>query len=122
MNIFLLYLQVFVVGGTFCLIGQILINTTKLTSARILVIFLLLGVVLEAARLYQPIKKFGQAGATVPIIGFGANLARGAIKGALERGFIGAMTGGVQSAAAGLAGVIAIGFAVAVFSKARTKK
>ena len=120
MNIFLLYLQV-LWWGTFCLIGQILINTTKLTSARILVIFLLLGVVLEAARLYQPIKEFGQVGATVDNR-FGANLARGAIKGALERGFIGAMTGGVQSAAAGLAGVIAIGFAVAVFSKARTKK
>ncbi len=121
MNFFLLYLQAFVVGGIICIIGQVLINTTKLTASRILIIFLLLGVFLEAAGLFQPIKEFGQAGATVPIVGFGANLARGGIQGALERGFIGAITGGVQSASAGLAGVIVIGFVVAVFARSKTK-
>ncbi len=118
----LTYLIVFAVGGAVCVIGQVLINLTKMTSARILVIFLLTGVVLEAVGLFEPIKGFANAGITIPIIGFGANLAKGAIEGALSEGFIGALIGGTTAASAGLAGAIFIGFVVAVFSKAKTKE
>lgn len=101
--------------------GQILINLTKLTSARILLIFLLLGVVLEAFGLFEPIKKFASAGVTIPIMGFGSNLAKGAIEGAREEGLFGALLGGTKAAAAGLSGAIFIGFAVAMLSKSRSK-
>jgi len=78
-NMWLTYLQVFLVGGTICLIGQILILKTKMTSARILVLFLIAGVILEALDLYDPLVEFGKAGATVPIVGFGRTLAKGVI-------------------------------------------
>lgn len=122
MNIFLQYLVVFAVGGIICVIGQVLINLTKMTSARILVIFLLLGVLLQTIGVFEPIKEFAQAGITIPIIGFGANLARGAIESALQKGLIGALLGGTTAAAAGLAGAIFIGFVVAVFATSKTKK
>lgn len=118
---FLDYLQVFVVGGIICILGQLLINFTKITSSRILVVFLLLGVLLETIGIFKYIKDFGGAGVTVPIIGFGSNLAKGAIEGALEDGLIGALTGGVKSASAGLGAAIFVGFVVAIFSKSKTK-
>ena len=90
MNYFLTYLIVFAVGGLVCLIGQVIINLTKFTSARILVIFLLLGVLLETIGVFKYIKDFAQAGITIPIIGFGSNLAKGAIEGAQQDGLIGA--------------------------------
>lgn len=121
MEIFLTYLTVFAVGGFICLIGQILINLTKLTSARILVIFLLAGVFLEAIGVFGYLKDFANAGVTIPILGFGSNLAKGAIEGARTSGLFGALTGGVKAAAAGLAGAIFIGFVVALISKARSK-
>lgn len=121
MEIFLTYLTVFAVGGFICLIGQILINLTKLTSARILVIFLLAGVFLEAIGVFGYLKDFAHAGVTIPILGFGSNLAKGAIEGARTSGLFGALTGGVKAAAAGLAGAIFIGFVVALISKARSK-
>lgn len=121
MDIFLTYLTVFAVGGFICLIGQILINLTKLTSARILVIFLLAGVFLEAIDVFGYLKDFAHAGVTIPILGFGSNLAKGAIEGARTSGLFGALTGGVKAAAAGLAGAIFIGFVVALISKARSK-
>ncbi len=121
MDIFLTYLTVFAVGGFICLIGQILINLTKLTSARILVIFLLAGVFLEAIGVFGYLKDFANAGVTIPILGFGSNLAKGAIEGARTSGLFGALTGGVKAAAAGLAGAIFIGFVVALISKARSK-
>lgn len=121
MDIFLTYLTVFAVGGFICLIGQILINLTKLTSARILVIFLLAGVFLEAIGVFGYLKDFAHAGVTIPILGFGSNLAKGAIEGARTSGLFGALTGGVKAAAAGLAGAIFIGFVVALISKARSK-
>ncbi len=116
------YVWVFLIGGTVCLIGQTLINLTKMSSARILVIFLLLGVLLEAIGIFEPIKEFAKAGITIPIIGFGANLAKGAIEGVASKGLIGAITGGLMTAAAGVAGVIFVGFVVAVFAKSKTKK
>lgn len=121
MEILLTYLRVFVIGGLICLIGQVLINITKLTSARILVVFLLLGLVLESVGLFEPIKNFAKAGATIPITGFGANLAKGAKEGAQEGGLFGAITGGIQAGSMGIAGAIFVGFIVSIISKPHTK-
>lgn len=115
------YLKVFLVGGIICLIGQVLINTTKMTSARILVGFLLTGVLLETVGVYKYIREWGQAGATVPIMGFGSNLAKGAIKGTIENGLLGAITGGIEAVAGGIAGVIFISFIVGLISSSKTK-
>ena len=117
----LVYLKVFFVGGLVCMIGQLLINLTKMTSAKILVTFLLLGVVLEAVSIFDPIKEFSKAGITIPITGFGSTLARGAIEGVEKEGLLGALTGGMQAAAAGLASAIFFGFLVSLIFKARTK-
>lgn len=117
----LTYLKVFLVGGVVCLIGQLLINLTKMTSAKILVTFLLLGVVLEAVGIFDPIKEFARAGITIPITGFGSTLAKGAIEGVKEEGLIGALTGGMRAAAAGLSAAIVFGFLVSLVFKARTK-
>ena len=115
------YLKVFLVGGTICLIGQILINTTKMTSSRILVGFLLSGVILETVGIYKYVKEFGGAGATVPIVGFGSNLAKGAIEGTLENGILGAISGGMEAVAGGIAGVIFLSFIVGLISTSKTK-
>lgn len=115
------YLQVFVTGGVICLLGQILINTTKMTSSRILVIFLMLGVVLETFGVYGFIEDFGKAGATVPIMGFGSGLAKGAIEGAKADGILGAVTGGMEALAGGISAVIVFAFAVGLISKSKTK-
>lgn len=117
----LTYFKVFVVGGVICLIGQLLINLTKMTSAKILVTFLLLGVLLEAIGVFDYIKEFAGAGITIPITGFGSTLAKGAIEGVSERGLIGALTGGMRAAAAGLSAAIVFGFLVSLIFKARTK-
>ena len=115
------YLKVFLVGGLVCMIGQLLINLTKMTSAKILVTFLLLGVILEAVGLFDPIKEFAKAGITIPITGFGSTLARGAIECVEKDGLLGALTGGMQAAAAGLSSAIFFGFLISLIFKARTK-
>ena len=115
------YLRVFLVGGIVCLIGQLLINLTKMTSAKILVTFLLLGVVLEAVGVFDAIKEFARAGITIPITGFGSTLTKGAIDGAKKNGLTGALTGGMQAAAAGLSSAIFFGFLISLIFKARTK-
>ena len=115
------YVRVFIVGGAVCFIGQLLINLTKMTSAKILVTFLLLGIVLEAIGVFDAIKEFAQAGITIPITGFGSTLAKGAIEGVEKEGLIGALTGGMRAAAAGLAAAIFFGFTVSLIFKARTK-
>ncbi|MBO4479984.1 MAG: stage V sporulation protein AE [Clostridia bacterium] len=115
------YLRVFLVGGIVCLIGQLLINLTKMTSAKILVTFLLLGVVLEAVGVFDAIKEFARAGITIPITGFGSTLTKGAIEGAKKNGLPGALTGGMQAAAAGLSSAIFFGFLISLIFKARTK-
>lgn len=117
----LTYLKVFFVGGMVCLIGQLLINLTKMTSAKILVTFLLLGVVLEAVGVFGAIKEFGKAGITVPITGFGSTLAKGAIEGVEKEGILGALTGGMKAAAAGLSSAIAFGFLISLIARAKTK-
>lgn len=121
MDMFLTYLIVFAIGGGICMVGQVIINLTKLTSARILLIFLLLGVLLEAIGVFGYMKDFAKAGVTIPIMGFGSNLAKGAIEGARESGLFGAITGGVKAAAAGLTGAIFIGFVVSLISKPHSK-
>ena len=115
------YLKVFLIGGAICLIGQVFINLTKVTSARILVGFLLLGVILETVGAFQYMEEFAMAGVTVPIMGFGSLLAKGAIQGALEGGLLGAITGGLKATAAGVAGAIIVSFIVGLLSKAKTK-
>lgn len=115
------YLKVFLVGGSICAVGQLLLDFTKLTSARILVIFLLIGVFLQAIGVYQAIIDFGGAGATVPITGFGYTLAKGAMEGA-EEGLLEALTGGMSAAAVGLSAAIIFGYLVAVIFKSKTKK
>ncbi len=121
MEYFLTYLWVFLVGGAVCMIGQILIITTKITSARILVTFVLVGVLLEACTIFEPIASVAKAGITVPIIGFGASLARGAIGAVRATGLIGAFTGGLQATAGGIAAAVGFAFLFGLIFKARTK-
>ena len=115
------YARVFLVGGIISAIGQLLLDFTKLTSARILVVFLLIGVLLQALGLYEAIIEFGGSGATIPISGFGYILAKGAMEGAKE-GFLKAITGGITSAAMGLTAAIVFGYLVALIFKSHTKK
>lgn len=115
------YVWCFVIGGAICVVGQILIDKTKLTSARILVLFVTLGVVLTGLGLYEPVVKVGGAGATVPLTGFGYSLAKGAIKGVQENGLLGAFTGGVKATAAGISAAVLFGFVAALISKPKIK-
>ena len=117
MEILLPYLKAFLVGGALCAVGQVLIDYTKLTPARILVAFVVSGVVLGALGLYQPLIDFAGAGASVPLTGFGALLAKG-VKAALqEYGLIGALMGGLTASSAGIAAAIIFGLAVALVFK-----
>ena len=122
MEYFLNYLKVFTVGGAVCVIGQILINKTSMSSARILVTFLLLGVVLEITGAFKYMEEFAGAGVTVPIIGFGSNLAKGALEGAKTDGIIGAIKGGLTAVSAGLTSAIFFGFLFALIFKSKSKK
>lgn len=116
------YLLVFAIGGAICVIGQLLMSLTRLTPARILVIFVTAGVVLTAVGLYKPIVELGGAGATVPLTGFGYSLANGAIDGAMSEGLLGAITGGVKAAAGGIAAAVLFGYAFALIFTPKTKK
>jgi stage V sporulation protein AE len=121
LEILLTYLKVFITGGALCIIGQLLINYTKLTSARILVIFLLAGVILQALNIYQYIVDFGGAGATIPIIGFGYSLAKGAMEGAKE-GFLKAISGGFNAVTIGIGSAIFFAYIFSLLFRSRTKK
>jgi len=114
MNVFLTYINAFIVGGVICAIGQVLIDKTKLTSARILVIFVTAGAALTALGLYQKIVDIGGAGATIPLSGFGYNLAKGTFKEVDRLGLLGAFTGGVKSAAAGISAAIFFGYLISI--------
>jgi len=122
MEIFLTYLKVFAVGGLVCLIGQILINKTKMSSARILVLYMLVGVVLEVTGAFEYMKEFAGSGVTIPIMGFGSNLAKGALEGVKEEGFLGAITGGMSAVAAGLTTAITCGFVFGLIARSHSKK
>lgn len=121
LSILFAYLKAFAVGGGICLIAQIIINFTDLTAGRILVYFMLAGVVLTALGLYQPLVDFAGAGATVPISGFGYLLANGAIKGA-EKGFFYAVTGSLSAASAGVTAAVVFAFLMSLIFKSRTKR
>lgn len=118
---FFVFIKVFAVGGAICAIAQVFINYTKVTAGRILVYFLLAGVFLRAVGLYQYLVYFAEAGATVPISGFGFLLAEGAIKGAKESLFK-AITGGITSAGMGITAAIVFGYVIALIFRARSKK
>ena len=115
------YLKAFLAGGALCLIGQILIDKTKLTPARILTAYVVAGVVLGALGIYQPFADWAGAGATVPLTGFGNNLARGVKKAVEEKGLLGAFTGGFTSAAGGIAASVFFGYLVALIFKPGSK-
>ncbi len=115
-------LKAFVVGGLICVIGQILIDKTKLTSARILVLFVTLGVILGGLGIYKYVADFAGAGATVPLTGFGYNLAKGAIEGVKTSGLLGAFTGGIKNAAGGIAAAIFFGYLASLIAKPKMKK
>ncbi len=122
MSSFTDYLWAFVIGGAICVIGQLLISLTNLTPSRILVLFVTSGVILTALGLYEPLVEFAGAGAKVPLTGFGYSLAKGAIKGAMEDGVLGAFTGGITATAGGVAAAILFGYLNAVIFKPKTKK
>ena len=119
---FWIYLKVFLVGGIICMIGQILIIKTKMTSARILVSFLVAGVILEGLGLYDPIVDFAKAGATVPICGFGRTLAKGVIKEVSKKGLLGVFTGGLCATAAGISAAVIFSYIFALIFSSHTKK
>lgn len=115
-------LKCFIVGGFICVVGQILIDKTKLTPARILVIFVTAGAILGGLGIYKYLVDFAGAGATVPLTGFGYNLAKGAIEGVKESGLVGAFTGGVKAAAGGIAAAVFFGYLASLISKPKMKK
>ena len=115
-------LRCFIIGGAICIIGQILIDKTKLTPARILVIFVTTGAILGGLGIYKYIIDFAGAGATVPLTGFGANLAKGAFDGVKEHGLLGAFIGGVKSSAGGIAAAVFFGYFASLIAKPKIKK
>ena len=117
MELFLEYLKAFVVGGAICAIGQVLIDYTKLTPARILVSFVVAGVILGGLGVYQPHIEFAGAGATVPLTGFGSLLAKGVKTAVQEKGLLGALTGGFTASSAGIGAAVFFGLLVALIFK-----
>ena len=118
----IMMLKCFITGGLICIIGQLLIDKTKLTSARILVIFVTTGVILGGLGIYQYLIDFAGCGATVPLLGFGANLAKGAIEAVKDQGLIGAFIGGVKASAGGIAAAIFFGYIASLLAKPKLKK
>lgn len=117
----MMYIKVFVVGGLLCALGQLLLSLTRLTTARILVIYVTVGVILGGLGLYGPIVDWAGAGATVPLTGFGYSLSQGAKKAVGEQGLLGAFTGGITATAGGIAAAIVFGYIFALLSKPKTK-
>ena len=115
------YVKAFLVGGGLCLIGQLLIDKTKLTPARILVSYVVAGVILGAVGLYPKLIEFAGAGASVPLTGFGGLLAKGVKEAVTEDGFLGMFTGGLKAAAGGIAAAIVAGLAASFLFRARDK-
>ncbi len=121
MEMFMEYARAFIVGGLFCVVGQVLIDLTKLTPARILVSYVVAGVVLGALGLYQPLIDFAGGGATVPLTGFGSLLAKGVKEAVDTDGLIGAFTGGLTSAAAGITAAVFFGLLAGLCFKSGSK-
>ena len=121
MEIFMSFLKTFLVGGGLCVIGQLLIDRTKLTPARILTSYVVVGVILGALGVYQPLADWAGAGATVPLTGFGNILAKGVRQAVDEKGLLGAFTGGFSSAAGGICAAVFFGFLAALCFKSKEK-
>ena len=115
------YLKAFIVGGLFCVVGQILIDKTKLTPARILVSYVVIGVLLSAVGLYEKLADFAKAGATVPLTGFGHLIAKGVREAVDDQGFLGIFTGGLKTTAGGITAAITAGLLAALCFKAKEK-
>lgn len=118
----MLLIRCFIVGGLICVIGQILIDKTKLTPARILVLFVTTGVILGGLGIYKHLVDFAGSGATVPLTGFGYNLAKGTIKAINENGLIGVFTGGLKASAGGIAAAVFFGYIASLVAKPKIKK
>ena len=116
------YISAFIVGGLICVIAQILMDTTKLTPARILVMFVTLGAILGGFGLYDKLVEIGGAGATIPLTSFGNSLAKAAIKGVKENGLIGAFIGGIEGGAGGITASIFFGYLMALIFNPKTKQ
>ena len=117
-----MYVKVFLVGGLICLIGELVEIKTKITPARILVIFLMIGAILGGFGIYNYLVEWAGAGATLPITGFGNALARGAIEGAVSNGLFGAIGGGLMATSAGVAVAIGLSYMVSFFTSSKSKK
>lgn len=115
------YLKAFLVGGLLCLIGQILIDKTKLTPARILVSYVVIGVLLGAIGVYKPLAEFAGAGATVPLTGFGYNLAKGVKEAVNQDGFLGIFTGGLKASAGGITAAVIAGLLASLIFRPKDK-
>ncbi len=115
------FVKAFVVGGILCVIGQILIDKTSLTPARILVSYVVMGVILGAVGVYEPLVEFAGAGATVPLTGFGYNLAKGVREAVDQDGFLGIFTGGLKATAGGIAAAVACGLLASLIFKPKDK-
>ena len=115
------YLWAFLMGGLFCVIGQVFIDYTKLTPAIILVGYVVAGVILTALGVYEPIVKFAGAGATVPLTGFGYTLAKGVEMSVKQNGLLGAIIGGVEATAAGITAAVVFGYLASLFSNSKIK-
>ena len=113
--------KAFLIGGALCLIGQILIDKTKLTPARILVSYVVIGVILGAVGIYKPFAEFAGAGATVPLTGFGYTLAKGVKEAVQEKGFLGIFAGGLKAAAGGITAAIVMGLLTSLIFKPKDK-
>ena len=121
MDIFISLLKAFVVGGAICAVCQIFIDKTKLTPARILVSLVVLGVILGGIGVYEPLIKFAQSGASVPLLGFGYNLSQGVKQAVDEQGLLGVLTGGLTACAAGITAAIVFGYVVSLFARSKDK-
>ena len=115
------YIKAFIIGGLLCVIGQIIIDKTKLTPARILVSYVVIGVFLGAIGAYQPLVDFAGAGATIPLTGFGNNLAKGVKEAVQQDGFIGILTGGLKATAGGITAAVTAGLLAGLIFKAKDK-
>lgn len=122
MDIFLSLLKAFIAGGAICLIGQVLMDTTKLTPGRILVAFVVLGVALTAVGVYEPFAEWAGAGATVPLTGFGYSLAKGVAKAVAEKGALGILTGGLTATAGGIAAAAVFSLLAAAVCRPKEKR
>ena len=121
MEIFIEYLKCFVVGGSICMLGQILLDRTKLTNGKIMVAFLLIGAALQAIGVYGPLVEFAGAGATVPISGFGYALVKGAMDAVRSDGILGALSGGLSATSSGITIAIVLAYLAALVSNPKSK-